>query len=432
MNFSYISDEFCKEIIKILNINLILDKLIYFYPIFKPNIDYSNNTDKFNSQQKVETFFIGMQIFRFLGNLYISSNNHDAFKQNNFYNKIIELLCILNIEKEKNSKYNLIYLEFLETLIWLFILFIEHDENFIFVYKNELLVVIPKLLSNIKILQVLKANDKIDKILHLLLLLFEKNSELVVEINYVDCLNVLLDLIISLFNDNNKTECIFELNTNILDKILDIFISIFYLDSSYLKNFNNYSTLSTIIKKLILNLNPRNNYNEQSKLINLLSNLACFNDINDIITKILLNRNVIKALFHNYYQYHKFDIIFFISNAMEKQSKNVRDFLLENVAFDIFKNNICNNNKNIKITKISIKALYQLIKAEKSGNIKLLFEKIYNTAIPDKIKELVNDKSINSDIDNETFIDKIDENIPDIFDSLIHNFEEYEKSLDFN
>ena len=164
----------------------------------------------------------------------------------------------------------------------------------------------------------------------------------------------------------------------------------------------------------------------------LVINLACFNDINDIITKILLNRNVIKALFHNYYQYHKFDIIFFISNAMEKQSKNVRDFLLENVAFDIFKNNICNNNKNIKITKISIKALYQLIKAEKSGNIKLLFEKIYNTAIPDKIKELVNDKSINSDIDNEPFIDKIDENIPDIFDSLIHDFEEHEKSLDFN
>ena len=206
MNFSYISDEFCKEIISILNINLILDKLIYFYPIFEPNIDYSNNTDKFNSQQKVEAFFIDMQIFRFLGNLYISSNNHDAIKQNNFYNKIIQLF-----------------------------------------YKNELLVVIPKLLSNIKILQVLKANDIIDKILHLLLLLFEKNSELVVEINYVDCFNVLLDLIISLYNDNNKTECIFELNTNILDKILDIFISIFYLDSSYLKNFNNYSTLSTII-----------------------------------------------------------------------------------------------------------------------------------------------------------------------------------------
>lgn len=56
LNFSYISDEFCKEIISILNINLILDKLIYFYPIFKPNIDYSNNTDKFNSQQKSKHF----------------------------------------------------------------------------------------------------------------------------------------------------------------------------------------------------------------------------------------------------------------------------------------------------------------------------------------------------------------------------------------
>lgn len=204
LNFSYISDEFCKEIISILNINLILDKLIYFYPIFKPNIDYSNTTDKFNSQQKVEAFFISMQIFRFLGNLYISSNNHDAFKQNNFYNKIIELLYILNIEEEKNSKYNLIYLEFLETLIWLLILFIGNDENFIFVYQNELLVVISKLLNNIKILKVLNANDIIDKILHLLLLSIQKNSELVEQLNYVDCLNVLLDLIISLLNNNNK------------------------------------------------------------------------------------------------------------------------------------------------------------------------------------------------------------------------------------
>lgn len=103
-----------------------------------------------------------------------------------------------------------------------------------------------------------------------------------------------------------------ELNTNILYKILDIFISIFYLNSTYLKNFTNYSTLSTIIEKLILNFNPRNNYNQQTKLINILSNLACFNDINDIITKILLNQNIIKELFHNYYQYHKFDIFFYI------------------------------------------------------------------------------------------------------------------------
>lgn len=118
---------------------------------------------------------------------------------------------------------------------------------------------------------------------------------------------------------------------------------------------------------------------------------------------------------------------------MEQQTKNVRDFLLENGAFDIIKNNICNNdNKNIKITKISIKSLYQLIKAEKAGNIKLLFEKIYNTTIPEKIKELTNDKNINNDIDNETFIDKIDENIPDIFGSLIYYYEVYEKSLNFD
>ena len=101
---------------------------------------------------------------------------------------------------------------------------------------------------------------------------------------------------------------------------------------------------------------------------------------------------------------------------MEKQHKNIRDFILEMGAKDIIKNNICEYDKNmIDIVKGSIQILYKLIKAEKAFNIRLLFEKIYNTSIPERIKELVNDENMN-DIDI-------------IIHFIVSDFETYEKSI---
>ena len=116
---------------------------------------------------------------------------------------------------------------------------------------------------------------------------------------------------------------------------------------------------------------------------------------------------------------------------MEKQSKNIRDFYIDLGALDIIINCIC-NNQNIIIIKISIKALYQLIKAEKLNNIRALFEALYKTALPEKIKELVYDTNINNEKDNDKFIDNDSENIPNIFKQLINDFEVYEKSLDYD
>ena len=188
-----------------------------------------------------------------------------------------------------------------------------------------------------------------------------------------------------------------------------------------------------IIEKLIekYKQHNQNHYEIQKNLINLLSNLACFNDIDDIIKKILLNKNIIMNLFKYFFHSHQFDTIFFISNIMEKQSKNIRDFYIDLGALDIIINCIC-NNQNIIIIKISIKALYQLIKAEKLNNIRALFEALYKTALPEKIKELVYDTNINNEKDNDKFIDNDSENIPNIFKQLISDFEVYEKSLDYD
>ena len=426
LNFSFISDDFCKEILTISNINLIYAKLIYFYPIFN-----LNNFDNFNSVQKVESFYMGGQIFRFFGNLYISSSNNEVFKQIDFYKKIIDLIFILNID-EINSKYNIIYFEFLETLIWILTLFSEKEENFKYEYKIELSKIIPKFLDDIKLLYFSKSFDIIEKILELFTILSDDNPDLIKKFVEGNGIQILLDLIISLFDENINNDANQKLYKNIIDKILDILNTIISKETKYFKNFNDYSTLSIVIEKLIINFNPKNDFKQQRKLIKILSNLALFNDINDIIAKILLNKNIIKELFQNYYLYHKLDIIVFISNVIEKQSKNVRDFFIENGAFEIIKNNICNDIcKDNRIIKLSIKILYQIIKEEKSYDIKLLFEKIYNTAIPDKIKNLVNDNNINNNLDNDIFINKSNEKISDIFNNLINDFEKYEKTLDF-
>ena len=426
LNFSFISDDFCKEILTISNINLIYAKLIYFYPIFN-----LNNFDNFNSVQKVESFYMGGQIFRFFGNLYISSSNNEVFKQIDFYKKIIDLIFILNID-EINSKYNIIYFEFLETLIWILTLFSEKEENFKYEYKIELSKIIPKFLDDIKLLYFSKSFDIIEKILELFTILSDDNPDLIKKFVEGNGFQILLDLIISLFDENINNDVDLKLYKNIIDKILDILNTIISKETKYFKNFNDYSTLSIVIEKLIINFNPKNDFKQQRKLIKILSNLALFNDINDIIAKILLNKNIIKELFQNYYLYHKLDIIVFISNVIEKQSKNVRDFFIENGAFEIIKNNICNDIcKDNRIIKLSIKILYQIIKEEKSYDIKLLFEKIYNTAIPDKIKNLVNDNNINNNLDNDIFINKSNEKISDIFNNLINDFEKYEKTLDF-
>ena len=431
LNFSFSSNEFCQAIYNNENMNLILDKLIHFYPLFiESNIP--NNYDELNSLKKIETFFVGGQILKLFGNLFVSTKNHDIFQLNNFYDKTIFLLNTLNLD-EKNSKYRTFYYDFLEILIWLITIFCEREENFILNYKDQILNIIPKLLDDIKLLYYTQAKYILDKILELIKYLCGKNSDFAKQTVDADGVKILLNLFAHLFNSNPNTDCDIQLDSYSHDKILEILISIFCLDTDCLNFFDDYSTLALIIEKLIekYKQHNQNHYEIQKNLINLLSNLACFNDIDDIIKKILLNKNIIMNLFKYFFHSHQFDTIFFISNIMEKQSKNIRDFYIDLGALDIIINCIC-NNQNIIIIKISIKALYQLIKAEKLNNIRALFEALYKTALPEKIKELVYDTNINNEKDNDKFIDNDSENIPNIFKQLINDFEVYEKSLDYD
>ena len=221
-----------------------------------------------------------------------------------------------------------------------------------------------------------------------------------------------------LFNNGQNDDEII-LTPEITLQILYIFINIFELDSKYLYNID-YSEFAVVLKELfsIYKMHHSNHYDIQSNLLILLSNLACFDDIEEIIIKILMNNNIIKYVFNYYNKYHKLDVLIFMDNIMIKQHKKVRDFILNMGGFEIIKNNICIYNGDcINLIEKSITVLYNLIKAEKAFNIRLLFEKLYKTSIPDKLKEI----DSNIDLTKEKEI---------LIKSIISDCEIYEKSLE--
>ena len=72
-----------------------------------------------------------------------------------------------------------------------------------------------------------------------------------------------------------------------------------------------------------------------------MSNLACFNDIDEIVYRILMNNCIIKYLFNYYNKHHLSEKLLFIENITIKQLKRIRDNILNMGGFEIIKNNIC-------------------------------------------------------------------------------------------
>ena len=431
LNFSFISNEFCQEITNEKNINLILEKLIHFYPFFienhinnlnenKNNLESINN-NKYNALEKVESFYIGIQIFKLLGNLYISSNSCEPFELNNFYNKVFYLLYIFNIE-ENDTEYKSYYFQFLETLIWILNLFYQKDEKFVVNYKDKILLIIPKLFEFIKMLYYTQAIDLLEIILISLEYFADISQDFLEKIVEVDGVKILTNLFTYLFDNEYNNEDFIILNEIIINKILGLFINIFTLESKCFKTLDDYSSFSIVLEKLFnkYKIYPSNDSKIQQKLILLMSNLACFNDINDINQKIIINEKIINILFKKYYPYYKSEIALFIANVMEKQPKMQRDILLNLGGFQIIQDIICNESKTENI-KLGIKALFHLINQETGYNINLLFQKIYNTTIPTKIKNLILYTDIT--VDNDT------ENIECMMKNIIRYFDIYENSI---
>jgi len=328
------------------------------------------------------------------------------------------LLYILELDSKHNEFFKF-RLEYLDTLIWLIYLFIEKTENLIINYNEKILMIIPCLVSDIRCFYYLEENYYLGKIVEIIERISYLNIIYAQRLVESDAIKILTNLFGYLFpSDDNFIQI--KLSDNIVDEILGIFVIIFTLDSKYIINLD-FSSFSLVIEKLFDDYKLENSdrsYYIRNKLVILLSNLACFDDVDQIVTKFMKNNNIIITLFQYYYNEHKLETLQFIDNVMTKQKKDIRDLVLNFGGFEIIKSNICDSDiTDRKIILSSINVLYKLIVAEKAYNIRLLFENIYNTSIPEKIKEIFFDK----DIQNEN---------EHIIKLIITDFETYEKSLE--
>ena len=341
LNFSYISDDFCKQIITEKNIEEIFNKLIYFYPLFAESKKINNHCDILEEQtKKNESYYFGNQILKILGNLFISSKTFEAFEANNYYNKIFFLLSTFDLDYENKENISFRY-EYLDTLIWLVDMILILVDNIYIYYSNNINNIIPNLLDIIRAFYYTEETEILNRIIYLIEYLSYINDELIIKIVESKGINNLINLFGYLFvSDKNSGEII--LTAEIILKIINIFSNIFTLDSKYLKNFD-YSQFALVLERLIslYKMHHINHFDIQSGLLGLLSNLACFNDIDEIVYRILMNNNIIKYLFNYYNKYHLSDILLFIENITIKQLKRIRDNILNMGGFEIIKNNIC-------------------------------------------------------------------------------------------
>ena len=424
LNFSFISHEYCKHITQKKIIEDILNKLLYFYPFFVEKKNKGENYNKIfkmteaQKMEEYEAYYFGSQIFKLLGNLFVSSETYEVFESIKFYEKVIYLLSIFELDM-KNNEHLKFQFEYLDTLIWLIYLIFTHNENFVVDYYDNLNNLVPNLLSYVKALNNTQEIDFLEKIIELIEIFSDVDENFAKKIAYSDGIKILSNLFDYLFAQD-KSDCMI-LTSEIIERILAIFINITSIDSKYLKLFE-YDIFAVVFEKLfsVYKFHHSNHFDIQRNLLLILSNCACVEDVEEIVKRFLLNNNIIKDLFKIYYQYHKKEVLYFINNIMLKQHKKIRDYILVMGAFDIIKNNIYDYDGNSEeVTNLTIESLFNMIQREKAFNIRLVFSNIYKTSIPEKIKEIFNNNDFPIETENK-------------LKSLIEDFEKYEKSEELN
>jgi hypothetical protein len=375
-----------------------------------------NNENHYNESA---AYNFGSIILKLFGNLFLSVDSHQPFEEINFYEKIFFLFYAFDIEID-NKKYIKYIYDYMDTLIWLIYIFLKRVKDIEVNYKDKIIKIFPNLLNGIKALYFTQEIDLLEKILEIINQIIEMNTTFLNNFVELDIINILSLLFGYLFtSDKNGSEI--KLNNDIIDKILALYIDIFTVEQKYVENID-LSHFAFVYEKLLdkYKMNHINNYCIQDELVQLLSNLACFKDIEQIIQNFMMNNKIITIIFKYYYEYHKLKTLSFICNAMANQLKGVRDSIINLGGLDIIIKNICNYDGNSKeVIASSIEILYKLIEAENLFNVNLLLEKLYKTSVPDKIKALYYEKGIQPETEATLKI-------------IIHIFEKYEKYLDDN
>ena len=311
-------------------------------------------------------------------------------------------------------------IDYLKTIIWLLYIFFKKVENFDMKNKGGILNIIPSLLYYIKLFHSYDEIDILEDIIELLEYISDINNDFSQKIAEFEGINILSNVINIFYKENNiiinNGDEKYNSINNIINRIIYTITNIFILDEKYLTNIDYSNFYNSFEKLFILYKNNHTNDDDiDEKMVHLLGILACFENNDSIIKLFLINKIIIENLFQFYYEFNKLETLLFIDNIMIKQNKDVRNFILEKGGFNIIIKNICENNDNEKeVLNSSINILFKLLENEKDNKDKIYLEKIYQTSIPEKIKELYNNNKISK---NEIII------------TIINYLENYEKSI---
>ena len=196
LNFTYVSNEFCNEIINQNLINKIMAKLIYFFPIFTENkiINHDNYKPVINNQEinneEIEPYNFANTILKLLGNLFMSVDSYQAFEEINFYEKIFYLLYTFDINSFNKEN---IYMgfDYFNTLTWLTYLILRNLENDISNYEDKIIMILPSLLNVIKALYFTQETELLEEILDLIQLIIDFDDIFVQKLIELDLINIL-------------------------------------------------------------------------------------------------------------------------------------------------------------------------------------------------------------------------------------------------
>ena len=418
LNFSFISDESCLNLSNNEFLNIIVEQLIKFYP----NISANNNINN----EKIQGYYVGSQVIKLLGNIFISFFNKINFNQSNFFKKIFNLFEVFDFEN-KNQRFNKVYFEYVDNLLWIITSFITKIKNIYPYYINDILNIIPTLIKDLKFFCDLKETNKyIIKIIFIIEKIFELNEiddkNNMVDLNEINgiyqiytkkmlesgILKIIIQLLENILNDNREEE-----KTDInMESIILIFSRIFSAVNNLNYRCDNIDPLNfqSLIEKLLrkYRLNLRSHKKIQIYLINILASFAFLNDNVQITKYIFYNKNIIDQLFKYYYKTNKMPFLRFILNIVENQNTEVIYFIMNSGGLKIVEENIKNFEQinNNSIIEHSIKIFWKVTEKEKITGIKHIFDKLNKSDFFDKVYLLYYNNN-NLNIECKTILQKI-------------------------
>ena len=351
IQLTYFSNELCnylkQNIIIVINI---ISKFITYYP---------------------EKYLLS-NIYYIFGNLFDSENDYKLLLNKNFFKSLF-----LSIKSFNSEDYSIENFNYLESLMWIFMKFLEKQNNEKIDLRENLIESIPKLIQIFRMFYYSNDTNLLLQLLqniHIISNLEDKLIEILYESGII--INI-CNLFEYLFTEFPQNENLIILDCDCVNECLKIFINIFTIDNNILKIYYN-NELALVINKLVYKYRFYQNSecNIQDSIINILFNLATFPEITSI-NNILEDEKILNIIVRYYAKNNIYKCLIFFDNIAIGHSTLIQKCIDLNY-FDIIVlglNEAYFGNLRFDILKMEFQLLSRLILLDNSTTVKNLVKK---------------------------------------------------------